>query len=150
MSEPIVVRIISPAQGPPLIEAVGAPLGYNVYIGPLVNNPAVEDGALINLFGVDPSGAIPDLGWRFVDPSLPADANRNALDIVWITHDDSGPFGNGDLQIGFNRARPGHYYANPIHTQDKSLGPVPHKWVTVYSSDTLVLLFKSRKRPTKN
>ena len=149
MSQPIVVRINSLAEGPPQIEAVGTPLGYNIYVGPLVNTSAVEDGALINLFGVDPSGAIPDQGWRFVDPSLPADANRNALVILWITRDHSGPFGSGDLQIGFNRARPGHYYASPIHTHDKSLGPVPHKWVTVYSDDTLVLLFKLRKRPTK-
>ena len=149
MSQPIVVRINSLAKGSPLIEAVGTRLGYNVYVGPLVNTPAVEDGALINLFGVDPSGAIPDQGWRFVDPSLSPEANRNALAIVWITHDHSGPFANGDLQIGFNRARSGHHYANPIHTHDKSLGPVPHKWVTLYSDDTLVLLFKLRPRPAK-
>ena len=43
-----------------------------------------------------------------------------------------------------------HFYANPIHTHDKSLGPVPEEWVAVYSDDTLVLLFKSRKTPTKN
>ena len=149
MSQPIVVRINSLPEGSPLIEAAGTTLGYNIYVGPLVNTPAVEDGALINLFGIDPSGAIPDQGWRFVDPSLPPDANRSALAIVWITHDHSGPFANGDLQIGFNRARPGHHYANPIHTHDKNLGPVPHKWVTVYSDDTLVLLFKLRQRPTK-
>ena len=149
MSQPIVVRINTLAEGSPLIEAVGTPHGYNIYVGPLVNTPAVEDGALINLFGVDPSGSIPDQGWRFVDPSLPPDANRSALAIVWITHDHSGPFANGDLQIGFNRARPGHYYASPIHTHDKSLGPVPEEWATVYLDDTLVLLFKSRKTPTK-
>ncbi|MCX6928883.1 MAG: hypothetical protein NT154_37585 [Verrucomicrobia bacterium] len=149
MSQPIVVRINSLAEGPPQIEVVGTLKGHNIYVGPLVNASAAEDGALINLFGVDRSGATPDQGWRFVDPSLPPDANRNALVIIWITRDHSGPFGSGDLQIGFNRARPGHHYANPIHTHDQSLGSVPHKWVTVYSDDTLVLRFKSRKSPTK-
>jgi len=149
MSQPIVVRINRLAEGPPLIEVVGAPLGHNIYVGPLVNTSAVEDGALINLLGVGPSGVKPDQGWRFVDPSMPLDANRNALVIIWITRDHSGPFGSGDLQIGINCARPGHHYANPTHTHDQSLGPVPHKWVTVYSDETLVLLFKSRKRATK-
>ena len=142
MSKPIVVRIQTLAEGSPVIEAVGTPLGHNIYVGPLVNTPAIEDGALINLFGVDPSGSIPDQGWRFLDPSLPPEANHSALAILWITHDYSGPFGNGDLQIGFNCARPGHHYANPMHTHDQSLGPVPQEWVTIYSDDALVLLFK--------
>ena len=43
-------------------------------MGPLVNNPGVEHGALINLLGVDTSGSIPELGWRLVDPNLPQEA----------------------------------------------------------------------------
>lgn len=145
MSEPILVRIKSLAEGPPLIEAVGAPQGYNIYVGPLINNPAVEEGALINLFGVDHGGAISDQGWRFLDPSMAPDANLNALGILWITHDHAGPFASGDLQIGFNRARPGRHYANPIHTHDQNLGPATNRWVTVYADDTLVVRLKSAK-----
>ncbi len=125
-----------------MIQVVGAPFGHNVYVGPLVNNPEIEHGALINLLRVDPSGSIPEQGWRFVDPSLPAAAVLNALQIVWITHDYSGPFCNGDLQIGFNSAFPGRHYANPAHTKDKNLGPPADQWTTVYSDSTLILLFK--------
>ena len=128
---------------------VGAPSGYNIYVGPLVNNPEIEHGALINLLGVDQSGSIPEQGWRFVDSSLPAAAVRNGLQIIWITHDNSGPFCNGDLQIGFNSAFPGRHYANPIHTNDKNLGTPADEWTTVYSDDSLILLFKADHKPGK-
>ena len=139
-----VVRIEDQAEKPPLIEVLGAPGGHNIYVGPLVSDAAVEHGALINLLGVDQGGLISDQGWRLVDPNLPEDTTRNGLNIIWITHDSSGPFSNGDLQIGFNSVFIGHHYANPIHTNDKSLGPVRNQWVTVYSDEVLVLLFKSR------
>jgi hypothetical protein len=137
-----VVRINDLADKPPVIEVVGAPGGHNIYVGPLVNNASVEHGALINLLGVDQEGSIGDQGWRLVDPNLPEDTTRNGLNIIWITHDRSGPFSNGDLQIGFNSVYHGHHYANPIHTNDKSLGPASNRWVTVYSDEVLVLLFK--------
>jgi hypothetical protein len=137
-----VVRIEDQAEKPPMIEVRAAPGGHNIYVGPLVNNATLEHGALINLLGVDQEALIPDQGWRFVDPSLPEDATRNALHIIWIAHDRSGPFSNGDLQIGFNSVFPGHHYANPLHTADKNLGPGTDQWVTVYTDETLVLLFK--------
>ena len=151
MAVAIVVRIQDMVEGPPSIEVRGAPRGHNIYVGPLVINPAVEHGALINLLGVDSSTLIPDLGWRLVDPSLPRQAIRNGLSILWLTHNHSGPFCNGDLQVGFNTVLPGHHYANPIHTKDKGLGPPgSNGWVTVYSDETLVLLFKPRPRPVSN
>ena len=103
---------------------------------------AEEDGALITLFGVDTYGSILDWGGRFVDPSLPADALRNALDIVWVQHDYSGPLFGGHLQVGFNSAFPGILYGNPIYKGEDNLGPVSSKWKTVYSSSTLVIRFK--------
>lgn len=146
MSSPITVRIQELDDGPHRIEVANAPHGYNIYVGPLVNNAAVEHGALINLLGVDSNGSIADQGWRLVDPNLPPQATRNGLHILWIGHDHSGPFSNGDLQVGVNSAFPGRHYANPIHTNDKSLGPVVYDWITVYSDDTLVLLFKPCER----
>ena len=127
-------------------EIAGAPHGHNIYVGPLVNNPSVESGALINLLGVDSSGSISDQGWRFVDPDLPLDVTRNSLYILWLTHDQSGPLSNGDLQIGFNRVFVGRHYANPMHTTDRNLGSAANKWVTIYSDNLLVLLFKAAAR----
>ncbi|MBI3850931.1 MAG: hypothetical protein HY298_11745 [Verrucomicrobia bacterium] len=139
----IVVSINDRAVGPPEVKVEGAPNGYDINTGPLVNNPAVEDGALITLFGVDTYGSILDWGGRFVDPSLAAaGAFLDALDIVWVQHDYSGPLFGGDLQVGFNSAFPGVYYSNPeIHGED-NLGPVSSKWKTVYSSSTVVIRFK--------
>jgi hypothetical protein len=142
MSDTTIVRIEDLAEGAPVIQVEGAPFGHNIYIGPLVNNPGIERGALINLLGVDSSGSIPDQGWRLVDPSLPRETPRNGLHVLWITHDRSGPLSNGDLQIGFNSVFPGHHYANPIHTKDESLGSATNKWITVYSGEILVLLFR--------
>jgi hypothetical protein len=137
------VRIEESEVGPPKVEIIGSPFGHNIYVGPLVNNPAVEHGGLIDLLGVDEAGSIPDQGWRFLDPGLPEDATRNGLHVLWITHDRSGPLCTGDLQVGFNTVLPGGHYANPIHTKDKSLGPARDEWITVYADATLHLLFKS-------
>lgn len=141
MAGATVVRIRGQAASPPIVEVLGAPLGHNIYVGPLVNNSEVEHGALINLLGVDASATIPEQGWRFVDPKLPPDATRNGLYVLWVTHDYSGPFCSGDLQVGFNSVLPGHHYANPVHTKDKSLGSPSANWVTVYSDKNLVLQF---------
>ena len=143
---PAVVRIVQPTEGPPQIEVTNAPFGYNIHVGPLVNNPSVEQGALINLCGVDHLGSVASQGWRFVDPKVSPEATRNGLHIVWIAHDDSGPFCNGDLQIGFNSVLPGYHYTNPIHTKDKDLGTAGTDWITVYSDEALVLLFKAGER----
>jgi hypothetical protein len=142
MAKPIVVRINDVVNGHPNVVVQGAPNGYNIYTGPGVNNSAIEDGALVTLFGVDTYGSIPDWGGRFVDPSLPSDALQNALDIVWVQHDFDGPFFSGDLQVGFNSAFPGTWYYNPLYTGEEDLGPVSWKWETVYSSDTVVVQFK--------
>lgn len=141
-----IVRIEDQKHGPPTVHVEEAPAGYNLYVGPLVNNPEAEHGGLINLLGVDPSGAIANQGWRFIDPALPEDAARNGLHILWITHDHSGPFCNGDLQIGFNSVFPGRHYANPLHTRDTGLGPATEEWTTVYADEVLQLEFRSLKQ----
>ncbi len=158
-AKPIVVRINDVPNAAPVIQVHGAPNGYDIYIGDLVNNPAVEDGAIITLFGVDQAGTIPDWTGRFMDPrpweSLPPLYSSNpsdpvnyrqyvtALDIVWVQHDVDGPFFNGDLQVGFNSAFPGTWYRNPgFHNENENLGPVTDNWVTVYSDETLIVQFK--------
>jgi len=151
MADPIIVRINDLRNGPPEVEVDGAPNGYDFCpcadLG--VIDPSNEDGGLITLFGVDTFGSInePDEnGWRFLDPSLPSDDCFNAVDIIWIQHDFGGPFGKGDLQIGFNSALPGHYYRNPAcGGSDSSLGPLTYKWQLVYADDTVVVLFKAQK-----
>jgi len=144
-TKPILVRIDDTPDAPPTITVKGAPNGYDVYTGPEVVNPDVEDGALITLFGVDQAGTINPSGdgWRFTDPSLPADTFRNATDIVWIDH-DFFLFGNGDLQIGFNSRNDGGYYVNPIYTSDASAGDATNQWVTVYSDATIEVQYKAR------
>jgi hypothetical protein len=148
MADATVVRIRDVPGRAPIIEVIGAPLGYNIYVGPLVTNPEVEQGALINLLGVDQAGELPEQGWRFVDPGLSPGTPRNALHIIWVAHDHSGPLFNGDLQIGYNSVLPGHYYANPAHTQDKDLGAPRHDWTTIYSSKALLLEFKKDPPPS--
>jgi hypothetical protein len=133
-AKPIVVSINDVPNGDPVIQVQGAPHGYDINtVAP--NNPAIEDGALITLFGVDQGGSIPDWEGRFVVPTAP-DPLRTAVDIVWIEH-DFDLFGNGDLRVGFNSAFPGNYYRTV-----NSLGLVTDDWVTVYADDTLVVKFK--------
>lgn len=139
-----ILQIEASPGGAPVIKVIGAPFGYNIYVGPLVNNSEIEHGALLNLLGVDQSGSIIDQGWRFIDPALPPDAVRNGLYVLWLTHDYSGPFCSGDIQVGFNSALPGRHYANPTHTKDKNLGAAPNEWTTVYSDERLTLLFRAR------
>jgi hypothetical protein len=153
MAGPIVVRISDLRYpNPPEVEVDGAPQGWNFCscadLG--VIDPANEDGGLITLFGVDRGGSINEpneCGWRFIDPKLPQPTCASAVDIVWIQHDYSGPFLQGDLQIGFNSALPGHYYRNPTVCPgcDVSLGPLNYKWQTVYADATVVVLFKAQK-----
>jgi hypothetical protein len=147
MAGPIVVKIKDLAVGPPEVEVDGAPNGWN-FCECGINTPGVEDGGLITLVGVDTGGSINEpgeCGWRFLDPTIQQPACASAVDIVWIQHADSGL---GDLQIGFNSALPGHYYANPDvcgSSCDVSLGPLTYKWQVVYSSPTVVVLFKAQK-----
>src|SRR5947207_14782324 len=51
MAQATVVRIREVAGSAPIIEVISAPFGYNIYVGPLVTNPEVEQGALINILG---------------------------------------------------------------------------------------------------
>jgi hypothetical protein len=156
MAAPITVRIDDTAKGPPVIEVLGvSPAnGYNIYVGPNVNNPAGgEDGALITLFGVNNYFALGDgtdptymsnMGWRYTDPKAP-DPTHSAADIVWFEHDFDF-FGTGDLRVGFNSHWPGGWYPtpgpNPPPGADVNAGPVRPNWVTVFSNDTLVLQFR--------
>jgi len=154
MASPIVVMISDLANSPPEVEVNGAPYGWNFCtcadLG--IIDPANEDGGVITLFGVDTYGSINEpgeCGWRFLDPKLPQPNCPSAVDIVWIQHDYSGPFYNGDLQIAFNSALPGHYYRNPAvcptGCPDVSLGPLTYKWQVVYADATVVVLFKAQK-----
>jgi len=150
LAQPIVIRINDVPNAPPVIQVKGAPNGYDIYTGELVADPAIEDGALITLIGVDQAGSIPDWAGRFVVPEAP-EWYRTAVDIVWVEHDTAGPLGNGDLQVGFNSAFPGTYYLNPglvnpatglPLNEDDNLGLVTDKWVKVYANETLVVFFK--------
>jgi len=142
LAGPITVSIDDRAKGPPVIEVLDS-TEHLIYVGPIVNDPAVEDGALIILFGVDTQGAIPDMGWRFIDQKAP-DPAFAARDIVWIEHDDI--FGGNDLRVGFNSHKPGGWYRTPSPDPppgaDVNAGPVRPTWVTLYSDDTLVLRFR--------
>lgn len=144
----IVVTINDVPNGRPVIQVFGAPNGYDIYTGELVANPAIEDGALITLFGVDQFGSIPNWGGRFVVPSAP-NPNRRAVDIVWIEH-DFDLFGNGDLRVGFNSAFLGIYYGNPEPRGEDNLGLVTDQWVQVYADDTLVIFFKPHTYRLRN
>jgi len=150
LAAPIIVKISDVANGPPEVEVNGAPNGWN-FCTCGIDTLGVEDGGVITLFGVDTYGSInePDeCGWRFLDPKLPQPTCPSAVDLVWIQHDYSGPFYNGDLQIAFNSALPGHYYRNPDVCPvgcDVSLGPLTYKWQTVYADATVVVLFKAQK-----
>src|SRR5437899_9988894 len=156
LAAPIIVKISDLANGPPEVEVDGAPNGYDFCTCADLGfiDPANEDGGVITLFGVDRNGSINEpgeCGWRFLDPSLPQPTCVSAVDIVWIQHDYYGPFYNGDLQIAFNSAFPGHYYRNPdgcsTGCPDVSLGPLTYKWQVVYADDTVVVLFKAQKPP---
>jgi hypothetical protein len=146
LASPIVVAINDVPNGSPVIHVYGAPDGYDINTV-LPNNPlGGEDGALITLIGVnnyfDP-GALPEWEGRFTIPTAPNPA-RTAVDIVWVSH-DADVFGLGDLQIGFNSAWPGTYYA----THD-DLGIVTDNWVEVYTSDVVVVFFKPHTYRLRN
>ena len=124
MARPVIVSINDVPNGRPVIKVQGAPNGYDIYTGEAVNDPAIEDGALITLFGVNnaienPDAALPDWEGRFTDASpwqsLPPwepygdgvnyRQYRNALDIVWIEHNFYTPGSHeGDLIVGMDRA----------------------------------------------
>ena len=150
MADPIRVRINDVPNAPPVIQVKGAPAGFDIYRGEFVADPAIEDGALITLFGVDQAGTIADWAGRFTVPDAPL-WYRSGVDIVWVEHDVMGPFGLGDLQIGFNSAYPGTYYFSPqlvnpetggLFIADEDLGPVTDNWVVVYADETAVVEVK--------
>ena len=139
----IVVLIDDVDEGAPVVTVRRAPNGYDLYTGPLIANPEIEDGGLITLYGVDQLGTINPSGngWRFVDPLLPIDAQRNATDIVWIDHDPV----TGDLRVGFNTVEAeGVRYTNPLYHSDESADVARERWATVYKDDTIKVRFKSR------
>ncbi len=140
---PIVVLIDDVDNGPPVVRVRRAPNGYDLYTGPLVANPDIEDGGIITLYGVDTFGSInpSNSGWRFVDPALPVDAENNATDIVWVDHDPV----TGDLRVGFNTVEAeGVRYRNPLYHFDDSAGFARNRWATVYRDSTIRVRFKSR------
>lgn len=162
LAAPIIVRINDVPNAAPVVTVIGAQKGYDIYTGPEIVTPGVEDGAVVTLFGVDQAGEIPELGWRFSDPRdpdslppywVPDPENPGemmnvrefvlAVDIVWLQHDTEGPFFNGDLQICFNSALPGKWYLNPgVFNEDQNAGFVTNNYVTVYEDDTVVVQFK--------
>lgn len=150
LADPIRVRINDVPHAPPVIQVKGAPNGFDIYTGELVAGPAIEDGALITLFGVDRAGTIADWAGRFTVPDAPL-WYRSGVDIVWVEHDVMGPFRMGDLQIGFNSAHPATYYFSPqlvnpetgeLLIADEDLGPVTDNWVVVYADETVVVEVK--------
>jgi len=143
LAGPVTVTIDDTAKGPPVVQVLDSD-EHLVYVGPIVNDPAVEDGALIVLFGVDREGSIPNMGWRFIDTKAP-DPLFAAKDIVWIDHDDI--FGGNDLRVGFNSRKPGTGWyrtppPNPEPGVDVNAGPVKTTWITLYSDNTVVVKFR--------
>jgi hypothetical protein len=156
LARPTIVRIDASHEGSPTTEVLNSE-NYNINVGPVVNNPATDYGAVVDLLGVDVAwccNVIPDQGWRFTDPKAP-DQTRAAVYIIWIDHDYGDPFWygplySGDLRVGFNQRKPGTgYYGtpgpNPPPGADVNAGPVPSDWVTLYADATLVLQFKGFK-----
>ena len=152
LAGPIIVRI-NDLRYPnaPEVEVDGAPNGWN-FCTCGIDTPGFEDGGLIRLFGVDRNGSINEpgeCGWRFLDPAIPQPTCASAVDIIWIQHDFSGPYFNGDLQVAFNSNHPGNYYRNPAvcptGCPDASLGPLTYRWQVVYADATVVVLFKAQK-----
>ncbi len=153
MAGPITVTIDDAAKGPPVIQVLDS-TDYIIYVGSMVNDPAIEDGGLVILLGVDlvedpcapfPPGGIPNQGWRFIDKKAP-DPAYAAVDIVWIEH-DCGFLDTGSLRVGFNSRKPGTGYyrtpgPNPDPGKDVNAGPVRPNWVTLYSDSTLILKFR--------
>ena len=151
-----VVQIDASHEGAPTTTVLNSE-NYNIYVGPIVNDPATDYGAVVDLLGVDQypcCSLIPDQGWRFIDPKAP-DPTRASVYIIWIDHDYGdpwfyGPLYTGDLRVGFNQHKPGTgYYRtpsdNPPPGADVNAGPVQSDWVTLYSDATLVLQFKGFK-----
>ena len=75
-ANPIIVSINDVPNAAPVIQVQGAPNGYVVWPGsPPVADPAIEEGALINLIGVDTAAfpgdenALPDWGGRLANNS---------------------------------------------------------------------------------
>jgi hypothetical protein len=142
------VLIDASYQGPATVQVLYSQ-DYNLYVGPEVNNAAIEYGALVDLLGVDnyyyPGSVIADREWRFKDPTVP-DQNHAAVYIVWIDHDYGdyyngfyGPLYSGDLRVGYNQHKPGDYYSSA------NAAPIQSTWVTLYSDANLVLKFKGFK-----
>jgi len=158
LAKPIVIRINDVPNAAPVITVIGAPNGYDIDTGPDIATPGIEEGGIITLFGVDQFGSVGqdefgnDLGWRFVIPNAPNPA-RSAVDIVFIQH-DFDLFGNGDLQVAFDSALAGVYYATPpdppIPGRDFNAGVVTDEWVTLYEDDTLVVQFKPHTYRLRN
>jgi hypothetical protein len=146
VAKPIVVSINDVPNGPPVIQVQGAPSGYALYTG--VADPAIEDGVDILLYDVDLEGLLPDWGGRFTIPNAP-NPDRTAVDLVWVGH-DPGVIQAGAIYVGFNSAFPGTYYFNPEIVGDADLGPVTDNWVTVYSTDTLVVQYKPHTYRLRN
>ena len=71
LSDPIIVMINDVPNARPVITVIGAPNGYDIYTGEEVADPAIEDGALITLIGVnnwfqEPDAYLEDWEGRFV------------------------------------------------------------------------------------
>jgi hypothetical protein len=150
MAGTVTIRIDASHSGAPTTEVLNSE-DYNFYVGPDVNNAAIEYGALVDLLGVDnvygwPGAQIADRDWRFTDPKAP-DPAAAAVFIIWIDHDYGdpvngyyGPLFSGDLRVGFNQHKPGGYYRTTANAV-----PIQSDWVTLYSDSTLVLQFKGFK-----
>jgi hypothetical protein len=152
MALPVIVSINDTPSGHAVVQVRGAPHGWTI----VPDDPTLPDSGIITLIGVDVGGSInePDEnGWRWTDrkdwttlpplyfPPDPVNYRQyvTATDIVWIQHDPI----TGDLQVGFDSAGAGQWFANPgVFNSDADAGPVTNNWVTLWADDTLVLRFK--------
>lgn len=103
---PVFVLIEAKAKGPPEVQVIGAPHGWEYCTDTCAGDfgyitPGTDLGGIVSLFGVDVNGSInePDeCDWRFLDPTITQPTCKSADAIVWIQHDYSyyGPFFDGD------------------------------------------------------
>jgi hypothetical protein len=149
MAAPLIVSINDVPNAAPVVQVKNAPVGYDVIkppdLPPGYVDPEIEEGAAVVFWGLDLSDVLDDWGGRLTVPNAP-DPARSSVDVVWIE------VYNEMLVVAFDSALPGHYYGNPDPDTngDEDLGDVTDNWVTVYSSEQLVIRFKPHTYRTRD
>lgn len=144
MAAPVIVSINDVPNAAPVIQVKGSPVDYDILTGdelpPGYVDPASEEGAAVVFWDLNLVGILEDWGGRFKVPDGLSET-KSRVDIVWFEVWDFG------LVVAFNSALPGVYYGPG---PDEDLGYVTDNWVTVYSSDQLIIRFKPHTYRTRD